>query len=60
MFGYENYIVDKIKYKDINWFPINRAISIPNDVDKSEVKKNTFTIYFNIFLLFFKYRKYHN
>jgi len=38
MFGYENYIVNKIKGKEINWFPINRAISIPNDVDKAEVQ----------------------
>ena len=52
MFGYENYIVNKIKGKEINWFPINRAISIPNDVDKAEVQNIPI-----IFLLFYFYIK---
>ena len=52
MFGYENYIVNKIKGKEINWFPINRAISIPNDVDKAEVQNIPI-----IFLFFYFYIK---
>ena len=52
MFGYENYIVNKIKGKEINWFPINRAISIPNDVDKAEVQNIPI-----IFLFFYFYKK---